>query len=172
MSEFTEVLMRFFQIGLPFLLMLVGLFGLIIPVFPGGVIIWIGALLYGIAAGFSTWGWVFFIIITLLMIACSLVDNVLMGKEALRSGASWWSLFWAATAGVLGTLLLPPFGGLIGAPLGLAVSEWWRHRDWSRALKTTRGLAVGWGWSFLARFGIGVIMIVVWGLWVWSNAGL
>jgi len=171
-NEFFEALGRVFQIGLPFMLMLVGLFGLIIPVFPGGVIIWIGTLLYGIAVGFTAWGWVFFIIITLLMVACSLVDNVLMGKEALRSGASWWSLFWAATAGVLGTLLFPPVGGLIGAPVGLAVSEWWRHRDWSQAFKTMRGLAVGWGWSFLARFGIGLVMIVVWGLWVWSNAGI
>lgn len=170
MTEFSEVLANVLQVGLPLALMLVGLFGLIVPIFPGGVIIWIGTLFYGLAAGFTTWGWVFFAIITLLMVACSLVDNVLMGKEALRSGASWWSLFWAATAGVLGTLFFPPFGGLIGAPIGLAVSEWYRHRDWNKALKTTRGLAVGWGWSFLARFGIGVVMIVVWGLWVWSNA--
>lgn len=170
MTEWLDVLSTGFTIGFTLVFMLVGLFGLIIPIFPGGIIIWVGALFYGLTAGFTTWGGVFFIIITLLAIACSLVDNVLMGAEARKQGASWLSLLLAAAGGVLGTLLLPPFGGLVGAPLFLVVSEWRRHKDWDRALQTTRGLAVGWGWSFLARFGIGVVMIVTWGLWVWSNS--
>jgi uncharacterized protein YqgC (DUF456 family) len=170
MTTWLESIAGTFTLAFTFLFMLVGLFGLVIPIFPGGVIIWLASLFYGIASGFTTWGWVFFIFITLLAIAGSLVDNVLMGAEARRQGASWWSLFFAAVGGVLGTLFFPPFGGLIGAPLFLLLSEWWQHRDWKKALKTTRGLATGWGWSFLARFGIGLVMILLWGAWVWSNA--
>jgi uncharacterized protein YqgC (DUF456 family) len=109
-------------------------------------------------------------LISLLAIAGSLVDNFLMGAEARRQGASWWSLFFAGAGGILGTIFLPPLGGLLGAPLFLLLAEWWQHRDWKKAMKTTRGLAVGWGWSFLARFGIGLVMILLWGAWVWSNA--
>ncbi|PJH74813.1 MAG: hypothetical protein CO064_09985, partial [Anaerolineae bacterium CG_4_9_14_0_8_um_filter_58_9] len=56
--------------------MLFGLFGLVIPIMPGLVIIWVAALGYGIAAGFGALGWIMFAIITLLMIAGSFIDNV------------------------------------------------------------------------------------------------
>jgi len=45
-------------------LMIVGLVGLIIPFYPGLLIIWIGALLYGLINGFGDLGTVIFIIIT------------------------------------------------------------------------------------------------------------
>ena len=45
-------------------IMLVGLFGLIVPVFPGTVVIWLAALGYGVVTGFHTLGIVLFVIIT------------------------------------------------------------------------------------------------------------
>jgi uncharacterized protein YqgC (DUF456 family) len=159
-----------FTVALTLVVMLVGLFGLIIPIFPGGWVIWLAALFYGLTNGFGTWGWVLFVFITLLSIAGSLVDNVLMSARARKEGASWWSLIFAGAGGILGTIFLPPFGGLLGAPLFLLLAEWWQHRDWKKAFRTTRGLAIGWGWSFLARFGIGIVMILLWGVWAWVNS--
>ncbi len=85
--------------------MLVGLFGLLVPLFPGIVVMWLAALGYGVVTGFSTLGIVLFIIITLLMLAGTLVDNVLMGAGARKAGASWLSIAAALVAGVVGTLL-------------------------------------------------------------------
>ncbi len=165
-----ETLASGFTVAFTLILMLVGLFGLIIPVFPGEVIIWAAALFYGLASGLHGWGLFLFIVITLLAIAGSFADNVLMGTQARKAGASWWSLLFAALGGLGGTLLFPPFGGLLGAPLLLLLSEYWRHRKWRVAFRITRGMLIGWGWSFLARFGIGVVMIVLWGIWVWTNS--
>lgn len=67
--------------GLTQLIILVGLFGLIVPIFPGVVIIWLAELGYGIVKGFSTLGIVLFAIITLLMLVGVTIDNVLMGME-------------------------------------------------------------------------------------------
>jgi hypothetical protein len=53
-------------------------FGLIIPIYPGGVIIWIAAIFYGLVVGLDTWGWISLIIISILGITSSLVDNVLV----------------------------------------------------------------------------------------------
>src|SRR5512136_800137 len=61
-------------------MMAVGL--LVIPILPGLMIIWVAALGYGIAAGFGTLGWVMFAFITVLMLAGSILDNVLMGTRA------------------------------------------------------------------------------------------
>jgi uncharacterized protein YqgC (DUF456 family) len=153
--------------GLAQIFMLVGLFGLIIPVFPGIVIMWLAALGYGIASGFSTAGFVIFAILTLLMIAGTTVDNLLMGVGARKGGASWLTIGVALAAGVIGTLVFPPFGGIIAAPAAVLLLEFNRVRDWQKAWEALRGLARGWGLSFIARFGIGVVMMVLWWVWAW-----
>jgi uncharacterized protein YqgC (DUF456 family) len=154
-------------VGLTLIVMLVGLFGLIVPFFPGIVVIWLGALGYGILAGFNTLGIVLFVVITLLMIAGTTVDNVLMGAGARKGGASWTSLGAALVAGIAGTLIWPPVGGLIAAPLAVLGVEYARARDWKKAFTAMRGMAAGWLLSFVARFIIGLVMIGVWGLWVY-----
>lgn len=151
------------------IIMLVGLFGLVVPIFPGLVVMWLATLGYGVASGFSTLGIVLFVIITILMIAGSLADNVLMGAGARKGGASWLTIGAALVAGVIGTLLLPPFGGLIAAPAAVVLLEYSRLRDWPKAMAALRGLATGWGLSFVVRFIIGLFIQILWWLWVWQG---
>ncbi len=153
-------------IGITIFAMLVGLLGLVVPLFPGIVVIWLAALGYGIVAGFNTAGIIFFVVITLLMLAGTTVDNVLMGVGARQGGASWLSLGAALVAGIAGTLLFLPIGGLIATPLAVLLVEFLRSRDWRKTWIAVRGLAVGWGLSFVVRFLIGVVMILFWGIWV------
>jgi hypothetical protein len=153
---------------LTLIVMLVGLFGLILPIFPGGVVIWLAALGYGLLNGFSTPGIIIMVLITLLMIASALADNLFMGAGALRKGASWWSILIALAAGLVLTLVAPPFGGLIGAPVALYISEYLRRRDWDQAFQITRGMLVGCGWAFVVRFLLGLLKIGLWAVWVWG----
>jgi hypothetical protein len=148
--------------------MLFGLFGLVIPVVPGLVIIWVAALGYGIAAGFGTLGWIMFAIISLLMVAGSVIDNVLMGTQARQSGASWVSIVAALVFGLAGNFVLPVIGGLIAALVALFVAEWIRRKNWRESLKTVGGMAWGCGWAFVIRFIMGVVMIGLWMIWAWA----
>ncbi len=145
--------------------MLVGLFGLIFPILPGLVIIWLAGLVYGLISGFDTAGYIILALMTILMIIGSLIDNVIMGASARQKGASWIAIALALILGVAGTLLFPPFGGLIAALLGLFVFEFFRLKDWRKALESTKGMAFGCGWSAVARTGIGLLMIGLWVLW-------
>jgi uncharacterized protein YqgC (DUF456 family) len=149
--------------------LLVGLFGLIVPLFPGIFVMWLSILGYGVVVGFSTLGIVLFVLITILGIAGALVDNVLMGVGAHRAGASWWTIAAAFVAGVLGTFLFPPIGGIIAAPLVVLLLEYRRWGEWEKAWQALKGLAVGWGLSFVARFFIGLLMMALWWLWVWKG---
>jgi uncharacterized protein YqgC (DUF456 family) len=148
------------------LTMLVGLFGLVIPIFPGNVVIWVAALIYGLIFGFGVPGVIIFLLLTVLTIIAMLADNVLMGAKARGKGAAWSSIILALVAGVVFTLVLPPFGGIIAAPLVLFGKEYYRLQDRDKAIEVMRALLAGWGWSFLARFGIGLVMIFLWGIWV------
>ena len=151
--------------GLTLFVMLVGLLGLIVPVFPGIVVIWLAALGYGILSGFAGWGIWLFILITLFMIAGTLVDNVLVSAGAVQGGASMGSMWAGIAAGLVGTILFPPVGGLIAAPLVVLLLEYRRQKEWPRAVRALRGMAVGWGTAFVARFGLGLLMIGLWLLW-------
>lgn len=151
------------------IVMLVGLFGLVVPIFPGMVVIWLAALGYGVVSGFTGVGWVLFAAITICMLIGVTIDNILMGAKARASGASWTSLGLAIVAGIVGTIFFPPVGGIILAPLAILAYEYSRHRDWEKAMTALRGLAAGWGMAFIARFGLGLLMIILWVIWDWRS---
>ncbi len=148
------------------IVMLFGLFGLIMPVFPGLVIIWLAALGFGIVSGFGTTGWVIFAIITILMLAGNTLDGILMAKKALDYGAAKISLVLAALTSIIVSLIFSPIGGLIAAPIVLYLSEKNQGHTSEEAKEITKGLMVGWGWAFVLRFVLGMMMIVLWVIWV------
>lgn len=149
------------------LTMLVGLFGLIIPIFPGNVVMWLAALIYGLIFGFGRLGGIMFAIITLLMLVAVAADNVLMGAKAREKGADWGSIILALTAGIVGTMIFPPIGGLIAAPVVLYVMELRRLGNADEAKAVVKALLTGWGLAFVVRFGLGLVMFGLWGIWAY-----
>ena len=145
--------------------MLAGL--LVLPLLPGLVIIWLAALGYGLVAGFATLGWIMFALLTVLMIGGSVVDNVLMGRSAHKEGAPWWVILIAMMAAIVGSFVIPIpiIGGILAALVTLFGIEWIRRKDWRKALASLKGMAIGWGWAFVIRFIIGLIMIGLWLIW-------
>ena len=146
-------------------IMLFGLFGLIMPVFPGLVIIWLAALGFGIVSGFGSTGWVIFAIMTVLMFIGNISDGLLMAKKALEHGAAKSSLVFAGIASVVVSLMFSPLVGLISAPIVLYISEKNQGHTPEEAKKITKGLMVGWGWAFVLRVGVGISMIILWIIW-------
>jgi uncharacterized protein YqgC (DUF456 family) len=149
--------------------MLIGLVGLIIPIFPGLLIMWLAALGYGLISGFDTVGVILFCLITLLTILGTVIDNIMMAGGGRKGGAGWWSIGFGMIAGVIGTLLLPPVGGLIAAPGVILLSEYRRVRDWRKAWIATRSLAIGWGLSYFVRLAIGIFILIWWLVWAFLN---
>jgi uncharacterized protein YqgC (DUF456 family) len=130
------------QIGIPLILLTVMLFGLfslvLLPILPGLVIIWAAALVFGWVNGFATTaGIILFGIITVLMIAGSLVDNLLMGASARKTSASLTSVTIALVAGMIGSIFLPLFGGILLSLAALFALEVYRRRNWREAFEST-----------------------------------
>ena len=151
--------------------MLVGLFGMIIPIFPGILVIWLSALFYAIietAAGkMDVWGWLLFALITVLMIAGSVVDNIIMARKLRETGTPWSSIAIGFVAGLVSSLFLTPFAALLITPLALYLAEYARLRDGREAFASAKGWLIGFSWSLAAMFAIGVVMIGLWLLWAW-----
>ena len=151
--------------------LLVGLIGLIVPVFPGLVIMWLGTLVYALlqsAAGRMTfWDWVLFAIITLLMIGGNIVDNLIIASKMRDKFIPWSSILLAFAASLIASLFFTPLVGLAVAPLALFGVEYRRLKDRDAALASAKAYMIGWGWSFAARFGIGLLILGAWMLWAW-----
>jgi uncharacterized protein len=152
-------------------IMLVGLTSLLIPILPGLIIMWLAALGYGIVHGFERLGIVVMVLITILTIGGSLIDNLLMGAGARKGGASWMAILISLLAGLVGTLAFPPFGGFVAAPVAILLYEFIRLRDWQKAWRALIGLATGLGASFVVRFLIGLMILGLWIFWVWNGQG-
>jgi uncharacterized protein YqgC (DUF456 family) len=166
------------QLGLEIILetltlfaLLVGLVGLIVPVFPGLTIMWLGTLVYALiqsSRGLMTgWDWLVFGIITTLMIAGNIVDNVIIAAKMRNHYIPWSSILLAFAAGIVVSIFFTPLVGLVAAPLGLFLAELRRLKDRDAAIASTKAYMIGWGWAFGARFTIGLVMIGLWMLWAW-----
>ena len=148
------------------IIMLVSLIALIIPGIPGITFIWLAALIYGIVTGFEKTGTIYMIIITVLMLLGNVIDNVLMGAGARKGGAPWVTTLVSVLAAVIGSIAWPPFGGVLASAVILFVMEVIRLKDSQVALKSTGELLKGFGYSFLVRFLIGMVMIGLWIAWI------
>lgn len=151
--------------------MLVGLVGLIVPVFPGLTVMWFAALVYALlqsAGGSMGWvDWLLFAFITLLMIGGNIVDNLIIASKMRGHEIPWSSILLSYAAGLVVSLFATPLMGLLAAPLSLLLWEYLRLRDRNLAFESAKVYMIGWGASFAARFGIGFLMIVLWMLWAW-----
>jgi uncharacterized protein YqgC (DUF456 family) len=170
MTELDIFLQTLLQ-ALTLIFMLVGLFGLVIPVFPGLIIIWLASLAFALiqaSLGNMAWiDWTLFALMTLLMLGGSVVDNIIIAYKMRDKQIPWKSIGLSYLAGILGSIFLTPLVGLVAAPLGLVGAEYLRFRNWRQAFDSAKTYMLAWGWSFAALFGIGTLMIILWMLWAW-----
>lgn len=145
--------------------MLAGLFSLLTVIVPGLTIIWAAIVVYAIVSGIQGWDWFFLIFITIQMIIGTLADNVFMGAQTKSTGAPWWSIIVAMIGGIIGSILIPPFGGIIVSLAAIFVIEFIRLRDWKKSFGSMKGMATGCSIAVVFRFAMGLAMILVWVLW-------
>ena len=171
MTPEFELLLQVILETLILFALIVGLLGLIVPIFPGLVIMWLATLVYAIlqnAAGNMTgWKWFIFGIITLLMITGSIADNLIIARKMRDKYVPWSSILFAFAASLVASLFFTPLIGLVAAPVGLFLAESRRLDDREAAVDSTKAYMIGWGWAFGARFLIGLVMIGFWMLWAW-----
>jgi hypothetical protein len=151
--------------------LIVGLVGLVIPVFPGLTVMWIATLVYAclqqIAKAMTVWDWTLFALITILMIVGNIIDNIIIARHVRDKEVPWSSIILGFLAGLIASLFLTPIVGIVASPTGLFLAELYRLKDRKIAFESTRAWMTGWGWSFAARFVIGVFMVIFWMLWAW-----
>jgi uncharacterized protein YqgC (DUF456 family) len=155
--------------GITLAVLLIAWAGLLIPVFPGLIIMWLATLTYALlqhAAGRMAWiDWTLFALITLLAIGGGIVDNIIISRRLRGRSIPWRSILLAYLAGLVGSIFFTPIVGIAASPLALYAAEAARLRDRKLGFESARLYMIAWGWAFAAVFTIGALMILVWVLW-------
>lgn len=126
------------------LLIVVGLASSVIPVLPGPFLIWLGALVYAWASGFTQIGWVTLIVLLLFALIAWGSDLFLSTVMSRRAGASWQSIIGAIVGGLAGAALLsgvPILGTILGALLG-AIAGMWAVEYWQKGSREAATTAI------------------------------
>lgn len=167
----ADFFFRVFIESLTLFFMLVGLAGLLIPIFPGLVVMWLATLFYAFVQASNQnmhwFEWVLFALITILMIAGSIVDNIIIARRVREKAVPWSSIIFGYLAGIVGSIFFTPLIGILAAPAGLFAAEYLRLRNPRIAFASTRAWMTGWGITIAVRVAIGVVMIGLWMIWAW-----
>lgn len=152
-----------------YLLMVLGLIGAVLPIVPGPLLIWLGALLWAWADGFQALGWPTLLALGVLTLLAWGSDLVLTTVTSRRAGAGWKAVGGAILGGLAGGLLL---GGLIpiigtilatiaGAITGIVAIQYLETRNWSRAMQASRGYIIGFLISSAVEILLALLMIAL-----------
>jgi hypothetical protein len=152
--------------------MIIGLFGVFVPILPDVVFIWFVILIYAIAEGFAAIDPLTFIVLTFLGALGFSAEFWMSQAGAKVSGASTWSILAGVLLGAIGAVIGLIFfgigavpGAFLGGLIGLILAEWYRRRDWRKTLTIVGGWLAGYLASVAVQLSIGIWMILI---FVWQ----
>lgn len=152
------------------LAVLVGLVGIVVPVLPGSALI-------GVAVGVwafthpSTGSWVVLAaVVTLLTIGWA-GTYVLTGRRVSAAGVPRRSLVVAGLVGIVGFVVVPVVGLLLGFVLGLYTMEHLRLRDSAAARESTWIALRATGLGMLIELGLALLASATWLVAVLTGVG-
>ncbi|KAA1042385.1 DUF456 domain-containing protein [Macrococcus equipercicus] len=134
--------------------------GLVVPVIPGILLMWIGFFLYHFMIDDSKLSWFFWIVMMILTIATLVSDYVAGSYFVKRYGGSKAGEITAAVGVIVGSFVIPPFGVIIVPLIAVLLIELIMLKDPVRAVKASIGSLFGFLASTLAKFLILLIMVI------------
>ena len=148
------------------IVMLVGLFGTLLPLVPGLPLVWGAAVIYGFQQDWDATAWAAIALITLLMLAGIAAKIALPSRKLANTGVPRSTLTVGALAGVVGFFVIPVVGLPLGAVAGVYAAELRRTQDGGTAWASTKSAIAGFGIGALIEIGAGLAMVAVWAAWV------
>lgn len=122
--------------------LLLGVAGVVLPLLPGSLLLFGGAVLVAWAGGFTRVGWPTLTVVGLLAAVIWAVDYVAAALGAKATGASRWAVV-GASLGLLVGMLLGPAGLILGPAVGAVALEYWQDPDFEKALRAGVGTFLG-----------------------------
>jgi len=134
--------------------------GIIFPVIPSVLVIWVGFLLYHFVVNpneLNTFFWIAMLLFTLLLFVSDMIANSYFVK---KYGGSKWGERAAAVAVIIGSFIYPPFGIIILPFIVVFIVELAQRRTTQAAFRASLGSLFGFLGGSIATIVIQFIMII------------
>jgi uncharacterized protein YqgC (DUF456 family) len=139
----------------------VGLAGILVPLLPGTLLIWLAVGVWALAEGTRT-AWVVLGVVTLLLGAGILVKYLWPVKRMRAADVSGKTLAVGGVLGVVGFFVIPVVGLVVGFVGGVYLAEFAQRRDqrraWAATVHAVKGVLLSVGVELLA----GLLATAVW----------
>ena len=123
--------------------LIAGAVGCIVPAIPGPVFALMSLIVISVPGGWGLYSWWMLLIIGLVTLAVTLIDNILPAWASKKSGAGKPGV-WGSVAGMIaGSFFFPPFGTIIGAFVGALLGEMLFNRENENPIKAAFGVFKG-----------------------------
>lgn len=162
----TPVLLEIF-VGLA---ILVGLVGIVVPLLPGSITIFVAILVWAIVTS-SGAGWAVLVAATALLVLGWSATYVFAGRRVKASGVPSRTIVVAGLAGIAGFFLVPVLGFFLFFPAALFGLEYLRLQDrtvaWASAWTAIKATALG----MVVELGLALTASAVWLVAVIAGVG-
>jgi uncharacterized protein len=142
--------------------MVVGLVGVVVPVLPGLLLVWLVSVGTTLWLGTGTAGWTLAVVLTVLFAAGTAATVWLPARQGRQGGVPARSLGAALLGALVGFVVIPVVGFLVGGFAGLLLAERQRLGGWQPATSSTGQVVRAYGIGVLVELGVGVLMIGIW----------
>lgn len=134
--------------------------GLIYPIIPSSLLIWVGFALYHFFINNEELTWLFWLMMAVFTIILIVADVIANSYFVKKYGGSKWGERGAGVAVIIGSFIFPPFGILIVPFVTVFIIEIIQSRTIGESIRSSFGSFIGFLSGTFAKIVIQMIMIV------------
>lgn len=143
------------------LVILTGVIGVLVPVLPGLVLTWVGALLWALLGDGSGGARLLVAILATIVFGLGIVVKFLWPGKKLRSTVPTSAILLGGVLGLIGFFVVPVVGLVLGFVLGVWLVEL-NRLGMERAWPSTRSAIGAIGLSLLVELAAALLIAVIW----------
>ncbi|RYV52210.1 DUF456 domain-containing protein [Pengzhenrongella frigida] len=143
------------------LVLLVGLFGVVVQVLPGGLLILGAIAVWAVVTG-TGWGWAVLAVAVVATAVAGVAKYVIASHHLRGAGVPSSTLVWGGLAGVVGFFVIPVVGLPVGFILAVYLAELARLRSQSAAWTSTVAALRATGITILVELAGALIAVGAW----------
>lgn len=155
--------------SLAWILIVVGLIGVVAPVLPGIGLIFSGIFLYAWYFGFGEIGITTLVVLGIIALLSMAVDYLASAYGAARFGSSKWGIAGSVVGGLFGFLILSLPGLLLGLFFGAVAGElFFAKKDTEASFRAGWGSVLGFLGGTVLKLILAIAMIITFMIRIWS----
>jgi uncharacterized protein YqgC (DUF456 family) len=139
-------------------IIVIGLFGIVIPVIPGIILCWLGVLVWALFGGGGWFKWLVLAAASVIALVGTVAKYTWSTRSLKRTGVPTRSIVVGGVLGILGFFFIPVVGLPLGFVFGIWLSEQVRLRDGRQAWRATVQAVKAVGLAILVELASGLFI--------------